>query len=687
MRDSPPVALYLRPLHAVGAHVLGPGWQVLLDGLGSIFPGTREPQERAGLLVARFEDLSAAWQAWHDAWKAVGPPPHNPARAWPVQALLDVGIGDRPPPPDDDPRWDALYPGRLHLTAALHGRWEALGGSRLPAAPEPVADGLYGLGPLLPPEQTGLHLLPSRHLAAGTGERECFYCGSRAHRPPHCPSRALGPEDHMLSAVAEERLEQIASDHRAAFAQGGPPDLAAFAGDLSSRDPVHRSAVAFFDGKRVYQLRFLSYLAFSEVRVWPGPEALGTARPPRANALHLGLDCLRVGRRAQAVEYLRATSGMDETQRFFASLGQAFAAIEAEEVGEAARLFSGSVQLAAPGVQRAYANLLRARLYEVEGAPADALRILEGMSEGMGTGSEAAFHALRLRGWVEGVPVDWEWFRAGVREYPEHWVRLLLEPGLGRLAGAADGILASALESARRKAESAVGRAAAEHTALSEWLGEEASGLPPLAAALRGLQGRLERGGYRGYVQVAAGADRLLSTSHLLRARAMADLRSGWRAAGMTWLALGKLWERYPHKRLFRGFGPALHELGTKVREAEALLAEDSAQACRRAARLLREAEPELRRLQGQVPDLTWLEWTLNCAKAFGVRLLWAEALAVPLAFGAPALLALALPGAADALRGFWVAFLLGLLAPGVAAAGALQATRTPPASHLQTDT
>ncbi|MEW6489994.1 MAG: hypothetical protein AB1578_19055 [Thermodesulfobacteriota bacterium] len=681
MRDSPPVAFYLRPLHAVGAHVLGPRWQAFLDGLGSVFRGTRDPEGRAGLLAARFGDLSAAWQAWHDAVKAAGPPVHPPTHPWPVQVLLDVGAGDRPPPPDDDPRWDALHPGRLHLTAALHVRWEALGGGRLPASPEPVADGLYGLGAPLP-EQTGLHLLPSRHLAVGTGERECFYCGSRAHRPSHCPSRALGPEDHMLSALAEERLEQIASDHRAAFAQGGPPDLAAFAGDLSPRDPVHRGAVAFFDGKRVYQLRFLSYLAYSEVRVWPGPEALGAARPPRANALHLGLDCLRVGRRGQAVEYLRATSGMDETQRFFAALGQALAATEAEEVGEAARLFSGAAQLASPGVQRAYANLLRARLHEVEGAPADALRILEGMSEGMGTGFDVAFHALRVRARLEGVPVDWEWFRAGVREYPEHWVRLLLEPGLGRLAGAADGILASALESARRKAESAVGQAAAECTALSEWLGDEASGLPPLTAALRGLQGRLERGGYRGWVQVAAGADRILSTSHILRARAMTELRDGWKAAGATWLALGKLWERYPYKGLFRGFGPALQELGAKVREAEALLAEDSAQACRRAARLLRDAQPELRRLQGQVPDLTWLEWALRCARAFGVRLLWAEALAVPVAFGAPALLALALPGAADALRGFWVVFLVGLLAPGVAAAGALRATWAPPATR-----
>jgi hypothetical protein len=666
----------------VGAHVLGPGWQALLAGLGPVFQGSRDPQGREGLLAARFGDLPTAWQTWHNALKVASPCVHAPARTWPVQALLDGGAGERPPPADEDPLWDALYPGRLHLTATLHGRWEALGGSRLPASPEPVADGIYGLGPALPPEQTGLHLLPSRQLAVGTGERECFYCGSRAHRPSHCPSRALGPEDHLLSALAEERLEQIASDHRAAFAQGGPPDLAACAADLSPRDPVHRSAVAFFDGTRVYQLRFLSYLAFSEVRVWPGPEALGAARPPRANALHLGLDCLRVGRRAQALEYLRATSGMDETQRFFASLGQAFAAIEAEEVGEAARLFSGAVQLAAPGVQRAYANLLRARLYEVEGAPADALRILDGMSEGMGTGFEVAFHCLRLRGRVERACVDWEWFRAGVREYPEHWVRLLLEPGLGRLTGAADGILASALESARRKAEAAVGRAAAECTALCEWLGEEAPGLPPLAAALRGLQGRLERGGYRGYVQVASGADRLLGTAHILRARALTELRNGWKAAGVSVLALDRLWERYPYKRLFRGFGPALQELRSRLGEAEALLAQDSAPACRRAARLLRDTEPEIRRLQRQVPDLTWLEWALRCAKAFGVRLLWTEALAVPLAFGAPALLALALPGAADALGGFWALFLLGLLAPGLAAAGALRATWAPPAGR-----
>lgn len=677
MKDSPPVAFYLRPLHAVGAHVLGPGWQALLEGLGTGFQGTRDPQARAGLFAARFGDLRAAWQAWIGAVKAPFPTP-----ALPVQAILDLGTGDRQPPADDDPWWDALYPGRLHLTGTLHGRWTALGGNGLPVAPEPVADGLYGLGPPWPPEQAGLNLLPSRHLAVGTGERECFYCGSRVHRPCRCPSRALAPEDHMLSALAEQRLEQIASDHREAFARGGPPDLAAFAGDLSSCNPVHRSAVAFFDGKRVYQLRFLTYLAFAQARVWPGPEALGAARPPRANALHLGLDCLRVGRRTQALEYLRATAGMDETERFFAALGQAFAALEAEEVGEAARLLSGAAQLAAPGVQRAYADLLRARLYEVEGAPADALDILEGMSEGMETGFEAAFHLLRVRGRAGAASVDWEWLRAGVREHPEHWARLLLEPGLGPLAGAADGILASALESARRKAQAAVDRAAAECTALTEWLGKQAPGLPPLAAALRGLQGRLERGGYRGYLEAAAGADRLLATSHILRARAVTELRNGWRAAGATWLALGALWERYPHKRLFPGFGPALQELGTRVREGETLLAQDTAQACRQAARLLREAQPELQRLQAQVPDLTWLEWAVRCAKAFWVRLLWAEALAVPLAFGAPALLALTLPGAVDALRGFWVALLLGLLAPGIAAAGALRATRAAAATH-----
>lgn len=687
MPDTRSVLLVLRPLHVVAETVSG-------LGLGAFLSQVLERMqavESGGLISVRFESVAAAVEAWeallNGTWKSFRGQGQG---ACPVQALLDLAPGpaDGRDLPEDAPIWDCLEPGILHLTPALHSRSSAWGALRAGQEFTPVAGSAEVLriepSERLPP----LVLLPGRSVLPGRSTQACFYCGSAGHRPAACQSKRLGPEIYVLPALAGDSLVDLDAACRAIAADPEKAEQALTDALRDGREPavtMLRAFVALLDLDRVFQLRFLWYLAFAGGTEPPPGGALGPVRVAGGHPLRLGLDCLRVGRVEEARNRLLEPTGAGSGRSFHAEVGLAFAALELERPEEAAHYLGRAARGAGTPLEVAYAHLLLSRHHEVLGAHRMAGYHLKMADEAHGKWVEVLYRTLQLSPGPDPDTVNRvRWFAS---KGPAAFARLLLDPRLDRIRRATDAVLAALWESTRRQAAAQVGRARAECEALDQWLGPQGADLTFVSSSLGHLESGLARRSYAADLEVGASAERLQMSAHLLKKRGLSRLRGDWKRARDETKAIERVWRTYPYQKWFRDFGRTLEEVRRGLGEVQLLLEQETAAACRQGADLLRRIEPGLRRLSEALPDLVWVRSFLEGVRRFTKRLVAGEAFALVLGLGLPAL-ALALTPQTSGVHeglvrftpglGAWIAFLGVIVAPGWALAGTLRRAPSP---------
>ncbi|MFH1020014.1 MAG: hypothetical protein V1782_05300, partial [Pseudomonadota bacterium] len=384
--------LAIRSLSYQGEQVLQDRWPAFLQALRNLLVqvGIEAAESTPELLLIYYDEPFVALSTFYESleslkkqqWQANwGPVPIQVILHLHRKKDLPVEFGEA-----TASIWSVVRPEIPHITRALKLQWNQLfAGKKLPAHQfVDAGDGLFQLifsGDLS--ELKRKRLFTGKFVAAKGTCAECFYCGLATHVPAHCPSKQLTMDTRGLNLVGYLPLKKIDSLFKEVMAQQKKMgELLATnidAGQIRN-DPALQVYVAYFDMYLIYQPRFLACSTFSLFSSWDGGGKNSRVNVDSRN-LHAGFDCLRVGQYKQAFDFMKVESQALGGKQFYATVGQAFIALERGRMGDMDHFLQMANSTASTEKEKIYISLLYSRFHKLAGQPWKAEQLLSSVAK------------------------------------------------------------------------------------------------------------------------------------------------------------------------------------------------------------------------------------------------------------------------------------------------------------------
>ena len=445
--------------------------------------GFEDKASSTGLFIFRFERLISALISIHEALETFRAEylKQSEEQTLPIKFIFHYieNKGELMPTFCDQgsTAWDHIKKEQLYVSRTLKLQW-----------PELVADnidlrctfhleeeGLYRTDFLQQPEFNSVRLFQYRHLPLRGRQQECFYCGMQNHGPGSCPSKFLDIDIMAIKDLGYLSFPEINKVFREVFlnTEGVRNKLAAGVkqGQLR-KDHELLVYISYLDINRIFQTRFLQKITFSKYAKWDAFYASDKVVQDDAN-LHIGLDCLRVGKYDQAEKKFLAGTGHQEEKLFYAYVGLAFVALERGRMRDMGHFLDTAYSNATNEKEKIYINLLLCRYFRLFGdmwKAQQTVKTLQSLKHNLFVARY--FNALIevSGGFSEQAMTELRSMLSGPQEY---FMVLMLDPQLLPFHGFIDEILQTKLEMLGKEANQQLAEARAEAEELSIWLGLE----------------------------------------------------------------------------------------------------------------------------------------------------------------------------------------------------------------------
>ncbi|OGQ85771.1 MAG: hypothetical protein A2512_11480 [Deltaproteobacteria bacterium RIFOXYD12_FULL_56_24] len=651
------ILLAICPMTYQGEKVLQDRWPVFLQTLRSLLGlaggGTAEVMLTShdtpfSALSTFFESLnSLKKQQWQAEWGAV-----------PLQVILHLHRKKDPPvnfTESSAPIWGGLKQETIYATRALKFQWDQLvAGRKMPAHSFlDVGDGLFQL--CFSGDLSGFkreRLFTGRFLAAKGNGPECFYCGMVNHAAAHCPSKQLSMEAQGINRVGYLSFPEI--DHlfkRVMVEQKKMANLLAAGVDSAQirTDPALQVYITYFDMYLIYQPRFLAYTALSSSSFWDGASKSDRIKIDRhrdeSRNLQAGFDYLRRGQYEQAVVLLRAESQVSGGKYFYATLVQAFIALECGRMVEMAHLLQMLNTTASTDKEKIYIGLLLARFYRLTNQPWKAEQFLGSLAKLYLDCPEIQYSLIQARV-HEGLEQQQiqllRKLAAGNRRY---FMIALMDPAMFPAGNMVDKALSELLDRKNKEAGENLAAAQKVGAELQVWFGEENDEeLQTNLTILANLEKQFQRCGVYDLFDVAERAKSLTMACPRLRAAKLEELNLQVDVAAITWADYHAFWQEYPYKSFFRTFEEALVAGKKMFVEARSKAGKNLTNS----RALLQAGQAQIKHLKGFVDRMVKLKLAMDTLALFLKKLLMTELVFSGIAFLILPLITLALSGVLD---------------------------------------
>lgn len=647
--------LAIRSLSYQGEQVLQDRWPAFLQALRNLLVqvGIEAPDSTAELMLIYYDEpftaLSSFFesleslkkQQWQADWGAV-----------PIQVILHQHRKTDPPVNFGEATasiWGAVQLETPHVTRALKLQWNQLfAGKKLPAHQfVDAGDGLFQLcfsGDLS--ELKRKRLFAGRFLAAKGTCAECFYCGMVNHTPAHCPSKQLTMDTRGLNLVGYLPFATIDSLFKQVMAeQKKMTELLATNIDAAQirNDPALQVYVAYFDIYLIYQPRFLAYSAFALFSSWDGGSKTDRVKIDSRN-LHSGFDCLRVGQYKQAFDFMKAESHALGGKQFYATLGQAFIALERGRMGDMFHFLQMANSTASTEKEKIHISLLMTRFYRLAGQPWKAEQLVSSAANLYADCPEVQYSL--IQGKVhEGLGQQMQLLRKLAAEDRRYFIIALMDSALLSAESMVENVLSGLFDLKTKEAGEDLAQAQEAWAQLQAWVGEEEE--KELQANLTVLANLAEQFRRRGVYDVLDVVDRAKSLSKAcprLREAMLEELNVQVDAAAITWADYNTFWREYPYQSFFRDFENLLLVGKRKFVEARSIAGENLAKARER----LKAGQSRIELLSGLVDRMLKVKLALDTLATFFKKLIVAELVFSVIAFLSLPLITIVLSGMID---------------------------------------
>jgi len=359
--------------------------------------------------------------------------------------------------------WDEIDPGSIHISSSAC-RFVS-GKCRLTTDPPFDNDRHQVLYRLIPEgageDKTSPLFLYQDVLVRGY-HPPCYYCGNRRHRATDCPSKSLSNAAGASGQLGYRSLDTINKlYYRSLMGESSADDAGA---DLAS-EPASTNTLAlngFYELSRIHQLRFFRTIWDAGSDDWESLQ-YGDDGEDKGGMTWMATDCIRVSNLAEAESILGKCLEQAPTD-YKVHCAAAFLHIEKNDLHQAMVCFSQALRDAEKRTQKVFILFQIARIFALQGNPADEEKAIADILARHPHCPEAAFRRIILRyrrGLKEEARKDLETL---IESHREFFVHALIHPDLApynrdvhrqleRIYGYAKGEAERSLQRAERELE------------------------------------------------------------------------------------------------------------------------------------------------------------------------------------------------------------------------------------------
>lgn len=280
----------------------------------------------------------------------------------------------------------------------------------------------------------------------------CFYCGDRKHQPVDCPSKNIPEITNALDQLGYLSTDELNSVFYS-YLLGEPTSKTEQGGiDLLTEGSLGLAACAFFELKRIFQLRFLRSFWNTTNEEWN--KARNSRNQGEGGLIWLAQDSLRVSELTKAESMLAsALNKYPLDYRVYVTYG--FLSIEKNNLSRAEHYFSEALDTAKTSVQRVFVLLLLSRLHWISGNQARAAdRVHQALALNVES-VDAAYQDVILKFFQGKERPACQRLTRLVQQDRAFFITALIDPDLAPFSKPIEETLEILLERAKKEAESA----------------------------------------------------------------------------------------------------------------------------------------------------------------------------------------------------------------------------------------
>lgn len=399
----------------------------------------------------------------------------------------------------------------------------------------------------------------------------CFYCGDRRHRPDKCPSKKildLSPKIEEIGYMPEEEINRAFLRYLTC----GTRALEEIAEGKGSGyyETLEKFHFAFFEPKKVFQLRFLKLFLDRSISEWEEVKKRKEGGE-KGGLLWIAIDALRVSDYKRAYEIIKKAE--EEIGDSFATFClKGFYYMERGEEESARGSFYSALKSAKTKAEKAYVLFLLSRLSYVHGDTKKASELVKEAVNLAYDSIEARYFdlilGLRSSGFFErerGIYVS-KLLRIPER-HREYYIYLLLDPELAPFYSLISEELKKIRISAEKDAESLLSKSKDFFDLTKPLLSDKE--IEEISSDFEKANKLKEKGGYFAFLDVKEMCKRTLEKMEAIRGRRMGEIRDRTIQLKKRFESLKIFFETYPYGFFVRNERDKLRRILEKIRDLE----------------------------------------------------------------------------------------------------------------------
>lgn len=615
--------LILRPAWNIAKENFEDVWKNLLQNKDCLWPQTpfRHFAQSDGSLVVFLKKPSIAPSIASNALLFLK---KNLARdalpVPPIQILIDTGQFLRAGEPDlarFDSTWGVVKPGEISVSSSAYG------GITVPEGYGVIQPGNGSVSPYYrlvsndaDQEDDALLFLFQNAMVRGQYE-PCFYCGDQRHRACDCPSKQLSESALGLERLGYMPMEKINEIFFGYLNAAHPFSSMAKQNTNAALDPEAVAGFAFFELKKVFQLRFLRALWNSQSNHWNMVQTQ-TDDPERGGLIWIGQDCIRVSNLQQAATVLE-NALIKFPGDFRALCAKGFLCVEQNELQKAKRFFKMALENADTTPRKIFAGFLLARAHELCG---EARRADDHIRKILFMDSlcNEALYLDMVSKFKNGHYSDAvRRLKKLIDSNRKYFIASLIDPALGKYSNRIHPVLKEIMDKARNQGTKLSMRATEEMAVIERILGGDASEMRTPRSYMEKIKELSQTDGYFNHLDIIYYATAIIQSAERSHERGRKKLLKAHGRLDSRIRACKKIARRYPYPALMGSLPMDIEraekEIG-QIREViKRNLLEDFKQNLAKAKELSRDMdriEHKIRRLEGM---RRWIAFGVDFSK------------------------------------------------------------------------
>ncbi len=590
-----------------------------------------------GLLLFSFKKLNAAYFSVFNCLKQIKKEfdGNFSQNKLPVQIIFHYPSNDGAVSEDictpNSTIWNTLADDVLYVTDSLKTNWFELPGNiDLPAHLfERKDNNLFQVRFFSKENPKEKQYFPHRDLTVQGKMQECFYCGIKSHSPAQCPGKLLSPELQGISDIGYLSITDIGKYYQQVFSELRKYTDIFEAGVSYSeirKNPALLIFVTFFDLLKIYQPRFLWNLAFSESQVWE--DSLGTFPGKQDNRnLAIGFDCLRVGQYQQASAMFDKEFKRPFGKYFYATVGQAFIALETGCVNDMRPGLRKAELLANNQKEKVYIALLSARVHALSKNWEHASKVLSKLLGTVYKCVDAKYARIQMEVNCGATERTLKQLRDIIQEHEEYFIMVLLDPMLLPAQDLVEEMLAAIFREKEQEAQEELLEVRKTCDHLMTWADTEDKEVMINLQALEELENKFKRNSFFGSLDVAERCNGVNYGFKQIQKRQLNKITRDIKALTARYNQSVSYWEGYSYQSLFQTFSEQLKGLKRKIAYVRSLLESNKGTALREAIDVLATTRNDFDKLDKTKRKMSRAEMVVEGILMFGKNLLILEIL------------------------------------------------------------